>query len=199
MDMSSDRNISKSNINLLNNINSLYILNEIFSFLNAKRELNIIIYNKQMQEKLLIDIEDYKIITGKYKTGEKNGKGNEYLLNLNLLKFEGEYSNGKRNGKGKEYYAKSNLKFAGEYKNGKRVGKGEEYYDNGKLKFKGEYLNGKKWSGKGYNYYGNLIFKISNGKGNIKEYNDHGVLKFEGKYLNGERIGKGKEFLIMVN
>ena len=84
-------------------IKSFYILKEIFSFLNIKRKLDIIIYNKNLQNKLGIDIEDYKNISGIYKIGEKNGKGSEYMLNTNILIYEGEYINGKRNGKGKEY------------------------------------------------------------------------------------------------
>ena len=49
-------------------------------------------------------LNDYKKTSGKYKVGEKNGKGREYEINTNALIFEGEYLNGKRNGKGKEYY-----------------------------------------------------------------------------------------------
>jgi len=61
----------------------------------------MIIYSKELQKKCLIGIEDYKIISGKYKKGEKNGKGEEYLINTNILIFRGEYKNGIRNGKGK--------------------------------------------------------------------------------------------------
>ena len=66
--------------------------------------LNMIIYNKKLKKMLLVDIEDYKKISGKYKIGKKNGKGKEFILNINRLIFEGEYLNGKRNGKGKECY-----------------------------------------------------------------------------------------------
>jgi len=107
-------------------IKSYYNLIEIFSFLYTKQKLNIIIYNKQIQKKLKINIEDYKKINGKFKKGGKNGKGKEYILKTHILIFEGEYLNGKRNGKGKEYY------------------------DTGDIRFEGEYLNGKKWNGKGY-------------------------------------------------
>ena len=71
------------------------------------------------------DIEDYKKTSGKYKIAEKNGKGEEYILNTNIMIFEGEYLNGKRNGKGKEcdFFAK--------------------------FEFEGEYLNGKKWNRQG--------------------------------------------------
>ena len=165
-----DFKIAKSNINLWN-IKSSYIKKGVFSFLFEKQILNIIIYNKELQKMLLIDIDNYKKMAGKYKTGEKNGKGREYLLNKKNLIFEGEYLNGKRNGKGKEYY------------------------NNGQLKFEGEYLNGKIWNGKGYNTKGILVFTIVNGKGLIKEYYyNNGHLRFEGEYLNGERNGKGKEY-----
>ena len=113
-----------------------YVLEKVISFLNEKRKLKVIKYNKELQKKFDVDIEVYKKISGKYKIGEKNGKGKEYILNTNKLIFEGEYINGERNGKGKEYY-----------------------YE-GKLKFEGEYLNGKQWNGKGYNKNGNIEFML---------------------------------------
>ena len=153
-------------------IKSSYILERVFSFLNEKEILNMIIYNKELQKMFLIDIEDYKKISRIYKIYEKKGKGKEYLLSTNILIFEGEYLNGRRNGKGKEYYT------------------------NGKLKFEGKYINGKKWDGKGYNLNGNMEFIIKDGIGkNIKEYSYYDdILEFEGEYLNGRRNGKGKEY-----
>ena len=131
----------KTGINLMH-IRSSYILRGIFSFLDEKQKLNMIIYNKKLQKIFSIDIEHYKNISGKYKIGEKNGKGKEYRLDTNRLIFEGDYMNGKRNGKGKEYYDDNGkLEFKGEYLNGKRNGKGKEYYKelfNG-LKFEGEH------------------------------------------------------------
>jgi len=62
-------------IDIGKSIKSLYILKEIFSFLYEKEKMDLIIYNKEFQEKLDIDIEDYKKISGKYKIGGKNGKG----------------------------------------------------------------------------------------------------------------------------
>ena len=134
-----------SNINHVRPIKSSYILNEIFSFLNMKQKLNIIIYNKQLQKEQGIDIEDYKNISGKYKIDGIFGLGREYKIKTNELIFEGEYLNGKRNGNGKEYYDNGKLKFEGEYKNGQKNGNGKEYYNsiNSELKFVGEYLNGK--------------------------------------------------------
>ena len=109
--------------NIEKSIESLYILKDIFSFLSEKQKLKIIIYNKHLQKKLDIKIEDYKRIRGIYKVGKRNGKGKEYDSNGKLI-FEGEYLNGKRNGKGKEYDSYGELKFQGKYINGKKNEKG---------------------------------------------------------------------------
>ena len=144
-----------------------YVLKDIlFSFLSEKQKLEIIIYNKDLLNKLDISIEDYKRISKRYRVGERNGKGKEYYYN-GELKYKGEYLNGKRNGKGKEYNYYGELEYEGEYLNGKRNGKGKEYYNYDKIKFKGEYLNGKRWNGK---------FKV---------LNYFHELEYEGYYING--------------
>ena len=192
-DLIRDEYTEHKNIKYLGDIKSLYIIKDIFSYINKKQKLNLIMYNKQLQKIVGVDIEDYKKASGKYKIAEKNGKGREYILNTNILIFEGEYLNWKRNGNGKEYDSDGKLVFEGEYLNGERNGKGKEY-DDGKLRFEGEYLNGKIWNGKGYNANGNIEFEINDGKGYIKEYDKDGELEFEGEYLNGKRNGKGKEY-----
>ena len=96
----------KSTININESIKSLYNLKEIFSFLDIKQKLNIIIYNKKLQENLDILFEDYKKISGKYKIDGRTGKGSEYILNKRILIFEGEYLNGKKNGKEKNIIKK---------------------------------------------------------------------------------------------
>ena len=100
----------KNKINI-RDINSSSSIKNIFSFLSEKKILNMIIYNKALQNLILVNIEDYKKISGKYRIGEKNGKGKEYIINTNKLEFEGEYKNGIRNGKGKEYYYDDTSKF----------------------------------------------------------------------------------------
>ena len=107
----------KKRINI-RDIKSSIIIKNIFSFLCEKQILNLIIYNKQFQNLLLVDIKNYKKISGKYKIGEKNGKGKEYSIETKELIFEGEYLNGKRNGKGKEYNNDGILMFEGEYLKG---------------------------------------------------------------------------------
>ena len=160
----------KNMINLKKDIKNFYNIKRIFSFLDHKEKLKMIIYNKKLQKKLGVGIQDYKNISGRYKIDEKNGKGKEYTLNTNKLIFEGEYLNGKRNGEGKEYYL------------------------YGELKFEGEYLKGERWHGKGYNKNGIVDLEIKNGSGKGKEYYNNGNLEFEGEYLNGRRKGKGKEY-----
>jgi len=201
---------------IINSIESSYILEFVFSFLHERYILDMIIYNKKLQDLLKIDIEDFKKMSGKYKIGEKNGKGMEYILDTNDLIFEGEYLNGKKNGKGKEYYNNGNLLFEGEYLNGKRWngkgyrkngkteleikdgnGKGKEHKYNGIIEFEGEYLSGKRSKGKVY-IHGNLKFdgafvnNFRNGK--AKEYYNNGQLFFEGEYINGIKYGKAKEY-----
>ena len=148
-------NISEKSINLIKLIRSKYIITDIFSYLPEEKKLKIISYNKKLQNYLDIDIKNYKIISDRYRVGNRNGKGKEYDSNDYLI-FEGHYLNGKRNGKGKEYDILNKKIFEGEYLNGKRNGKGKEYYSfRHRLKYKGEYLNGKRWNGKGYNYNDN--------------------------------------------
>jgi len=176
--------------NYLDSIKSTFILKELFSFLNEKIKLEMIIYNKDLQKKLEVDINNYKKISGKYKVGKKNGKGCEYKLNTEILIFEGEYRNGKRNGKGREYHSNGKIKFEGEYLNGRKWN-GKIYRDNGlkdfeikkgveksndRSKFVGEYFDGERWNGKVY------------------EYDCNGKLIFESQYLNGRIDGKGREY-----
>ena len=168
-------------------------------------------YNKSVQNRIDINIMNYKRFATKYIIFEEENKVKEYKIYSDELIYEGEYLNGKRNGKGKEYGSYGRLIFEGEYLNGKKNGKGKEFFDN-KLIFEGEYLNDKKWNGKGYDIDNNIIYELKNGNGSIKddyfkgeyingekngkgkEYSEYGRLIFEGEYLNGKRNGKGKEY-----
>ena len=153
----------------IENIKSSFIMDSLFSFLNKKQKLKLIIYNKKLQKRLGVDIKDYQKISGKY-IKKRNGIIKEYTM-ANKLIFEGHYLNGKKSGLCKEFYNNGKIKFEGNYSDGKKSGKGTEFYDNGKLKFKGEYLNGKKWNGALYSINGKDHFEIKNGKGYIKELN----------------------------
>ena len=105
----------------LNNIKSIYILKSIFNYISSNVFLDLLCYNKEMQNKLQISIEDYKKFGNRFKIGEINGMGKEYKLNKNILLFEGEYLNGKKNGKGKEFYENGRIKFEGTYFKGKKI------------------------------------------------------------------------------
>ena len=160
---------------MLINIKSSFFQKIMFSHLDRIKSLEIIKYNKILQQRLNIDIKHYQALSGKYLIYESNGIGKIYDGESNNLLFEGEYLNGKKNGKGKEYngLGLGVIIFEGEYLNGKRHGKGKECIGN-KILFEGEYKNGKR-----------------NGKG--KEYGFEDELSFfEGEYLNGKRNGKGK-------
>ena len=140
-----EKKIQKQNVDAnLKNIKSKYIIKILFYHLDEKIKLKLIKYDKNLQNIIDINLNNYIFFSGRYIEFEADGKGKEYD-SYDRLKFEGEYLNGKRNGKGKEYYRNGTLGFEGEYLNGERNGKGKEYYwDNGKLKFEGEYLNGKR-------------------------------------------------------
>ena len=147
------------NKNSLKNIKSKYITILVFSYIKEKRKLEIIKYNKNIQNLLDIKIINYKFNLRKSLIYELNGNVKEYNEYYDYLGFEGEYLNGKRNGKGKEYNYDGSLYFVGEYLNGKRNGKGKEYdYFSQKIIFEGEYRNGLRWNGKGYDNNNNVVY-----------------------------------------
>ena len=197
---------------MLEKIKSIFFLKKVFSEIDERIVLKIIKYNKKIQNKMDIDLINYKIFSGKYIIYGENGIGTEYDALTHDRLFEGEYSKGERNGKGKEYYDDNILKFEGEYLNGKRNGKGKEYYYNtgaieikylngikeynikSLIKFEGDYLNGKEWNGKGYDGNNNIVYELKNGKGYKKQYDSPNHLIYEGEYINREINGKGREY-----
>ena len=58
-DKNKDNQNYKSNVNLIN-IKSRYILSKIYNNLEIKKKLNIVRYNKKMQNRLNINFKDYK-------------------------------------------------------------------------------------------------------------------------------------------
>ena len=165
--------IKKSNM-IVFKVRASKIFKHVFSFLNEKRKLSLILFNKEIKKKLGIDIKSYQKFYGSEIIGERNGIGVEYDLSTFLIKYEGEYLNWRKNGKGKEYHENGILKYDGEYINGKKNGKGKEYYENSILKYEGEYSMGER-----------------NGIG--KAYYKNGNLKYEGEYSKGVLNGIGKE------
>ena len=126
-------------------IKSLFFTRLLFFHLSEEIKLKIVKYNKLLQKKIDVNLNNYKLFKGRYIVYKEDGTVKEYnSFNCQLI-FEGEYLNGIRNGKGKEYYPNGKLKFEGEYLNGKRTGKGIKYdkvYES--LNYDGEYLNGEK-------------------------------------------------------
>ena len=196
----------------LEKIKSNIILKRILNGITKYKYFHLINFNKALQKRINININDYKNLTKKIKIGPRNGFGKEFKKDNEILIFEGEYINGKKSGKGQEYYENGQIKFEGEYFEGRKIegkgydnkgneylkiernGKGKEYNKNGKVVFEGEYFNGKRWNGTRYNEKNELIFQIKNGKGKGKIFNFNCKLEYDGEYLNGERNGKGKEY-----
>ena len=118
-------------------IKSVLILKKIFNYVDSKIKFRTIVYNKNIQRKFGLNLNDFKRFSGKYRV-EEHGEIKEYNSYDNRLLFEGHCLNGKRNGIGKEYN------------------------EQGELIFDGEYFNGKKWKGTEIIYdqdTGNLIFQ----------------------------------------
>ena len=166
---------------MLENFKSPFNIIILFQYINDKKKLLLIKYNKYLQNILHIKIINYKIMSKRYIIYETYRKGREYNSYNDALIYEGEYIKGKRSGLGKEFYFDKVI-FEGEYLNGKRNGKGTEYYNNGLIKFDGEYLYGKKWNGNGYDINHDKIYELKNGNGLIKEYSMNGNLILKGQY-----------------
>ena len=85
------------------NIKSDYFKKIVFSYLDERKLLKLINYNKELQNLMDIKLIYYKIFNGKIIIGERNGFGEELDYFTNEVLFIGEFINGKRNGKGIEY------------------------------------------------------------------------------------------------
>ena len=158
-------------------VNRFFFLKLVFFHLNERQKLELLKYNRSLQNNFEISLINYKYFSGRYIEYQPDGNIKAFNSLNNKLVYEGGYLNGKKNGKGKEYDEWNDiLEFEGEYLNGKRNGKGKEYctWHNGRLEFEGEYLNGKRISGKQYTFNGIYLFDGSNGYG--KQYNDSGFL-----------------------
>ena len=65
---------------MLSIIKSSWTLKNIFYYLNDSRKFNLIVYNKELQNRLNINITDFKRYSGKYVIGDRNGKIKEYIV-----------------------------------------------------------------------------------------------------------------------
>ena len=75
---------------MLKKSKSIYFIKRLFTFVDEKDKLNIIKYNKNMQNILDISLINYKFFSDRYIIFEKNGKGKEYDKYNDTLVFEGE-------------------------------------------------------------------------------------------------------------
>ena len=122
---------------MLENIKSIYFSINVFTYIDKKRKLKLVIYNKKLRNILNIGLINYKLLSGKYIIHEGNDICKIYDPFDDKIIFEGNYIKGK----GKEYYDDGKLILEGVYKNGLKNGKCTEYYNDGKILIEGEYVN----------------------------------------------------------
>ena len=153
--------------------------------MDIKIILQMIKYNKTIQKKLKITLEEYKSISSSYIINSEDIT-KIYRKGINSKIFEGKYEKGEKI-EGIEY--KDDKKyFIGEFKNNLRY-KGKTLNKYGKLIFEGEYKDGLFWEGNLYNPSNKQITgKLNKGCGKIiKEYNFEGNEIFKGIYKDGKR------------
>ena len=82
-------NTKNKNTNIMANIKSIFFIRILFSHLNEKIKLKLIKYNKNLQNKIEIDLINYKFYSGRYIIYETNIKGKEYkgYYHLNHILF----------------------------------------------------------------------------------------------------------------
>ena len=84
---------------MFENIKSFYLKKIILSLINEEKALNLIKYNKTLQNNLGINLLYYKLFIKRYIVYETEQKVKFYSALNDQLLFEGEFLNGKRNGK----------------------------------------------------------------------------------------------------
>ena len=89
-------------VNLIKTVKQKYNIVNIFSYLEEKTKLIIIVHNKKYQNLFGLDTNYYINKSEKYRIIEKNGICKEYTLKENKLVFEGEFKNGKKMAKQKK-------------------------------------------------------------------------------------------------
>lgn len=126
---------------------------------------------------------NYAEYEGKFDDGKRNGKGNQFIINLKLQNsvlgttliskqptydevIVGSFKNGNVNGKC-QLYIGDNLSYDGEMKDNKKDGYGYEYAIGNYLEYKGEFKNDKR-----------------DGKGTL--YDENWEVIYEGKWKNGD-------------
>ena len=82
-----------SNINKLNYLKSDYFIQKFFEYIHKRKSLEIIRYNKNIQKRIYININDYKENSEKYSSIEIEIKPmkNKYGEFINIKKIDEEY------------------------------------------------------------------------------------------------------------
>ena len=68
--------------NIIKILKSIYLIKKIFSNLIIYKELDMLKYNKNMQQDFNYNIEYYKKVSGKYIIGKRNGKGKDIMKKM---------------------------------------------------------------------------------------------------------------------
>ena len=183
------------------------IIKKIYSYLNEVIKLSMIIYNKELQKKLNINIKNYiKFSKEKILTIDNEGNGEIRGIKDDNLYFKGKFLNKKKNGFGFEYMTVCTNYIAPKTKGFfiTKITFGPKFptvqlMNYTFLYYEGEYINGKKeGKGKEYDidtgleYEGNFINGKREGFG--KEFGQNEKLIYEGEFKNGKREGMGKEY-----
>ena len=75
---------------MLKKIKCCYFVNMLFQHLNDENTLKLLKYNKSLQNKIGLNLSNYKVFSGKYVIIDKNGIGREFNIYDDSLLFEGE-------------------------------------------------------------------------------------------------------------
>ena len=75
----------------MNVIKATFYYKVIFSFLNEKTKLKFVKYNKNLQNKIDINLNNYKFFTNQYIVYETKQNGKEYYGFGDILQYEGEW------------------------------------------------------------------------------------------------------------
>ena len=76
---------------MLKNIKSLFIIKTIFYNLTEKAKLELLKYDKKIQNKIGINLTIYKKFSGRYIVYETKEDVKEYDINNDKLVFKGKY------------------------------------------------------------------------------------------------------------
>ncbi len=181
---------------------------------------NVHVVEKSTEKIISLGSEKY-LYSGKFKNGERHGRGRTSQMN-GLTTFDGSYNEGKKDGFGASYYQNGDLSYVGSFKDDVKNGTGISFRESDKAMHITNWQNGK--SGKNvalFDTKGELRYfgEIKGGKkqgfglslkhenlsvfvGDYSDdkisygalFNNEGKLIYNGHWKNGKRHGFGTEF-----